>query len=195
MASSHIVGEKVLHKGNFIALKLLDYIDEDGVKRNWESAVRISSTPAVMILPIIRPDNEILVIRQFRPPTGRYVWETPAGLIDPGEDAGCAALRELAEETGFTGKLLKVLPPSFSSSGLSGESVYLAFVEIDGKLYPPERKLTTCFDESENITSHRIKMTELNAFLLDAVNNGDGVDSKLLLISEMYSGCNECLKL
>ena len=195
MASSHIVGEKLLHKGNFIALKLMEYIDEKNIKRNWEAAVRTPSTPAVMILPVIRPDNEILIIRQFRPPAGRYVWETPAGLIDPGEDAGSAALRELAEETGFSGKLLKVLPPSYSSSGLSGEAVYLAFVEIDGNEYPPERKLETCFDESENITSYRIKMPDLNAFLLEAVNKGDGVDSKLLLISEMYSGGNECFKM
>lgn len=195
MADSHLTGEKLLHQGNFITLKLLTYSDEDGNIRNWEGAFRTRSTPAVMILPVIRPDNEIVVIRQFRPPTGRYIWETPAGLIDPGEDAGTAALRELAEETGFSGKLLKVLPPSFSTSGLSGEAVYMAFVEINGAEYPKERKLETCFDESENIATYRVKLQDLNSFLLDAVSKGDGVDSKLLLISEMLSGVNECFKL
>ena len=186
--SSFVIGEQTLFDGRFLALHLIQYQDQDGIKRSWESAVRVASTPAVMILPIIKPDTDVVVIRQFRPPTGKYIWETPAGLIDPGEDAGAAALRELAEETGFSGKLQKVLPPSFSSSGLSGESVYLAFVEIDGNEYPPDRVLQTDFDESENIAAFRVKAAELNKFLLSAIERGDGVDSKLLLISEFYAG-------
>ncbi len=188
MANSFITGEKVLCEGRFLALHLLEYTDQDGRERTWESAVRTRSTPAVMILPLIKPDNEVLIIRQFRPPTGRYVWETPAGLLEPGEDPGEAALRELQEETGYSGRLLKVLPPSFSSSGLSGESVYLAIVEINGNDYPPERKLVTDFDDSEFITSCRVKTSELNSFLLNAVERGDGVDSKLLLYSEFATG-------
>ena len=188
MALSAVNEENTLYSGNYLALDLINYTDEKGVKRTWESAVRTRSTPAVMILPVIRPDNEVVIIRQFRPPTHRYMWETPAGLIDPGEEPAAAALRELAEETGYCGRLCKILPPSFSSSGLSGESVYLAFVEIDGREYPPERVLQTHFDECENITSFRVKFEQLNDFLLKAMANGDGVDSKLLLISEFYAG-------
>jgi len=149
--------------------------------------MRNPPTPAVMILPLIRPDNEVVVIRQFRPPTGKYVWETPAGLIDPEETPAEAALRELAEETGFSGKLTKLLPPSFSSSGLSGEFVYMAFVEIDGREFPADRQLETHFDESENISTFRVKLPELRDFLQQQLDRGDGVDSKLLLYSEMVS--------
>ena len=185
MKKAHITDEKTLYAGNFLALKKLEYTDENGSRRTWESAVRTPPTPAVMILPLIVPDDEVVLIRQFRPPTGRYVWETPAGLIDPGETPEHAALRELAEETGYSGKLIRLLPQSFSSSGLSGESVFMAFVEIDGSEYPPERELKTCFDESENIISLRVKRSELSDFLLKAVENGDGVDSKLLLYSQL----------
>ena len=185
MEKAHVTGKKTLYAGKFLALELLNYQHDDGRILTWESAVRNPSVPAVMILPEIKPDNEIIIIRQFRPPTGRYVWETPAGLIEPGEDPAVAALRELEEETGYTGKLRKILPASFSSSGLSGESVYMAFVEIDGSLYPPERKLETNFDDSESIAAFRIKRSELNRFLLEKVADGDGVDSKLLLFSEM----------
>lgn len=185
MKKAHVIEKKSLYAGNYLALELLSYQHDDGRILSWESAVRNPSVSAVMILPEIKPDNEIVIIRQFRPPTGRYVWETPAGLIDPGEDPADAALRELEEETGYTGKLVKILPESFSSSGLSGESVYMAFVEIDGTLYPPERKLTTNFDDSESISTYRIKRAELNSFLLQKVAEGDGVDSKLLLYSQM----------
>lgn len=185
MEKAHIISKKTLYAGNFLALELLNYHHDDGRTLTWESAVRNPSVPAVMILPEIKPDNEIVIIRQFRPPTGRYVWETPAGLIDPGEDPAAAALRELEEETGFTGKLTRILPPSFSSSGLSGESVYMAFVEINGNDYPPERKLETDFDDSESIATYRIKRSELNSFLRQRITEGDGVDSKLLLYSEI----------
>lgn len=185
MKQAFVNGEEMLHAGRFIALKKLSYINEKGETRSWEAAVRNPPTPAVMILPVIVPDNEVVIIRQFRPPAGAYVWETPAGLIDPGEDAGSAALRELAEETGYAGKLLKVLPCSLSSAGLSGEGVYMAFVEINGAEYPPERELITDFDESENISTFRVKIADLNSFLLDRVEQGDKVDSKLLLYSEI----------
>ena len=46
-----------------------------------------------------KPD-EILIVRQFRPPIMRDVLELPAGLVDEGESCATAALRELKEETG-----------------------------------------------------------------------------------------------
>lgn len=183
MEKAHVVNKKTLYAGNYLALELLNYQHDDGRILTWESAVRNPSVPAVMILPEIKPDNEIVIIRQFRPPTGKYVWETPAGLIDPGEDPAEAALRELEEETGYRGKLTRIMPASYSSSGLSGESVYMAFVEIDGSEYPADRKLETRFDDSESIATYRVKHSELNSFLMQKVSEGDGVDSKLLLYS------------
>ena len=79
MKQAFVNGEEMLHAGRFIALKKLSYINEKGETRSWEAAVRNPPTPAVMILPVIVPDNEVVIIRQFRPPAGAYVWETPAG--------------------------------------------------------------------------------------------------------------------
>ena len=192
----HIVSSTVVTEGRFLAYKHLQYADCNGKTRSWEAVDRRCTDPrthgsnAALIVAKIVPDDEIVLIRQFRPPAGKLMVEFPAGLIDPGEEPGAAALRELAEETGFTGKLLKVLPPSLSTAGMSGESVYMAFVEIDGTLYPPERQLQTDFDESENIVTYRVKRSELNKFLLDAVSRGDAVDSKLLLYSEIYNNMN-----
>src|SRR4051812_34167061 len=47
------------------------------------------------------PDGRIALISQFRPAIGDYVWELPAGAIDPGETPEAACRRELAEETGL----------------------------------------------------------------------------------------------
>ena len=48
---------------------------------------------------------EILLQKQFRPPAGNVMIEVPAGLVDDGESAETAALRELREETGYLAEL------------------------------------------------------------------------------------------
>ena len=47
-------------------------------------------------------DGRSLMIRQFRFGVGYNTLETPGGMVDPGEDSGTAAARELLEETGYT---------------------------------------------------------------------------------------------
>lgn len=46
--------------------------------------------------------EQILLVRQYRYPLGREIYELPAGLIDSGETASEAAIREIREETGLT---------------------------------------------------------------------------------------------
>ena len=51
----------------------------------------------------VTPDQDIVLIRQFRYGVGDTRWEIPAGVIEPGEPAIDAAVRELREETGYAG--------------------------------------------------------------------------------------------
>jgi 8-oxo-dGDP phosphatase len=83
---------------------------------------------AVAVLALDDADR-ILMIRQYRHPVGRLLWEIPAGLRDvPGEELWVTASRELMEEAGYRAKDWRVLADYFSSPGYSTERlrVFLA---------------------------------------------------------------------
>jgi 8-oxo-dGDP phosphatase len=76
---------------------------------------------AVAVLALDDADR-ILMIRQYRHPVGRLLWEIPAGLRDvPGEEPWVTASRELAEEAGYRAEHWRVLADFYSSPGYSTE--------------------------------------------------------------------------
>ncbi len=174
--SKQTVPPVTLAKGKFLELQKLEYRTEDGSVHAWESVARVNSRGAVVILATLVPSGRILLIRQFRPPANAYVWEFPAGLIDPGETPEETAVRELREETGYRGKVLSCSRPVFSSPGLTSETLYLATMEIEeaGQENPvPE------FDGAESIETFAVHPGELGAFLDKAAESGDQVDAKV----------------
>lgn len=64
----------------------------------------------------IGPD--IVLQKQYRPPLDKVVIEIPAGLIDAGETAQQAAIRELKEETGYVGVVSETSPTMFNGSSI-----------------------------------------------------------------------------
>ena len=75
------------------------------------------------------PDNEILLIRQFRYGTKRMELEIPGGTIDPGEDPVAAGCRELLEETGFVGENAKIIGRVCPNPAIQGNYCYTIKVE------------------------------------------------------------------
>ena len=79
--------------------------------------------------------TKVLLQKEFRPATNKWVYNFPAGLIDEGETALEAAIREVREETGL--KVVKVdtvLPPSFASQGTSDELMQIVICECEGEI-------------------------------------------------------------
>ncbi len=63
---------------------------------------RIEAVDWVNVIPLT-PDNEVVMVRQFRHGSRRVTLEIPGGMVDAGEDPAATAARELLEETGYAG--------------------------------------------------------------------------------------------
>ena len=178
MACEHcITGEETLGSGKFLSLKQIHYLDRRGVARTWEAAQRSGVRGAVVLIAELVPSGKYLLIRQFRPATGRYVIEFPAGLVDPGETVEDTACRELYEETGYRGTVRRMLPMCCSSPGMTGEEFAAARMVIDENANPsnPEQHL----EGSEDIERFALLPGEIPDFLAQARNRGDAVDGKV----------------
>ena len=79
-------------------------------------------------------EDKVVLVRQYRYPLGGYVYEFPAGLVEPGEDIADAAVREMYEETGlvFVPIASPFSRPYFSSVGMTDESCCLVFGRCQG---------------------------------------------------------------
>jgi ADP-ribose pyrophosphatase len=85
--------------------------------------------PGAVAVVALDDEDRMLMIRQYRHPVGRMLWEIPAGLRDVGgEPVSVTAERELLEEAGFRARQWHVLVDYFSSPGMTDERlrVFLA---------------------------------------------------------------------
>lgn len=97
----------------------------DTVEFETASAVRdVILHPGAVAVIALDDDDRVLLIRQYRHPVGRWLFEPPAGLLDePDEAAWLTAARELAEESGYEAARWDVLLDFFTSPGGTSEGI------------------------------------------------------------------------
>jgi len=81
--------------------------------------------PGSAVMLAVDEKQRVLLVRQYRLPARRYLWELPAGRLDPGETPLRAARRELAEETGFRARGWRKLASFYPSPGYVSEKMTL----------------------------------------------------------------------
>jgi ADP-ribose pyrophosphatase len=107
-----------------------DTVIEPGGHENVREVIRHNGS--VVILAVdesVNPnDPDVILERQYRHAAGQFLFELPAGRVEPGEATLAAAKREMIEETGFRAKKWKLLVKYFASPGFLGEwmQIYLA---------------------------------------------------------------------
>jgi ADP-ribose pyrophosphatase len=104
-------------------------------------------------------DDRMLLVRQYRHPVGRSLWEVPAGLIDaPGEPLADAAARELAEEADLTASSWALLADAYTSPGYSNERIRIFLARGIGQV--PEIDRHTRTHEEAGLTTSWVPLDE-----------------------------------
>ena len=99
----------------------------------WEYAERTHADGLAVIIVAVTPENNLLLVEQYRVPIDSKAIEMPAGLVgdvDAGEPIALSAERELLEETGWQAGRIQVLMTGPTSAGFSSERV--CFVRASG---------------------------------------------------------------
>ena len=165
------VPEETRWQGRFIAAK---------TRGRWEYVSRARGIKAAVIL-AFTPEDEVVLVEQFRVPLGRPCIELPAGLIgdDAGgedEDAATAAIRELEEETGYQAARMENLGEYYSSPGMVTEAFTL-FRAYDLTRVGPGGGV-----DGEGITVHHVPRKDLAGFLAAKRAEGYAIDVRMLML-------------
>ena len=130
---------KVTRKRQVYQSKIFTVVEEEAKDSSGfkiERAIVRHGGSAVMMA--VDNRNRVLLVKQFRLPAEKDLWEIPAGRLDSGENPLAAAKRELQEETGYRAKKWKKLASWWPSPGFLSEKMHLFLARdlIEGKPAP-----------------------------------------------------------
>ena len=145
-----------------------------GVERE---KVIIHPNNAVAIFPVEKDRCKLL--KQYRYAIDQYIYEAPAGTIEPGENPKETARRELIEETGFTAEIIVPKGFIYTTPGFTDEKIFL----FEARDLSPSDKFVK--DEDEVIEVITIPTADLRGM----IQNGTIVDAKTICL--IYR-CLEC---
>lgn len=130
---------------------------------------------SVVLLPMPDPAH-IVLVRQYRYAIDRWIWELPAGNVDPEEDVETAARRECHEEIGQVPARIERLADLYPTPGYSDE--VMVFLRLVGLSRPPT---TAALDDDEILEPRLFGVAEVRA----RIDRGEFQDMKTVLGMKM----------
>src|SRR5688572_14284772 len=124
-----LIDRQVIYSGKKVRLEvhhLQSDIEDDKTRYMREVVVHPGAVCVVGFL----PDDQIILIKNFRYAIGQHLIELPAGTLEKNEDPINCAGRELLEETGYLAGRIKPIGNFFTSPGILSEKIY-AFAAYD----------------------------------------------------------------
>ncbi len=111
----------VMHRGRVFQLVRENVTLDNGTTTDLD----FIEHPGAAAIVALTGENDVVLVRQYRHALGQYIWEIPAGTLDPGEPALDCARRELAEETGYAAAEWRKLGEITPVPGYSDERIHL----------------------------------------------------------------------
>jgi ADP-ribose pyrophosphatase len=171
-----IISSVVAYEGPLFRV-MHDELVEPGGRKNERDVIRHNGSVVILAIDDSKSKKNpwIVIERQYRHAANQYLWELPAGKLEPGEDPLAGAKRELAEETGYKAKKWRPLVEYYASPGFLGESmkVFLAEGLEAGAAHP---------EEDEQIELRLVKLKDV----LKMIEKGAILDGKTLTSVLLY---------
>jgi len=152
-----------IHRGRVFELISENVTLENGTITDVEF---IEHPGATAIIPFL-DDTRIVLLKQYRHALKRYIWEIPAGTLDPHEEIISCAKRELIEETGYSADRWHKLGKITAVPGYSDERIHIFLAT---ELKPAEQHL----DEDEVIQVQEVDFLKA----LEMIGKGEIQDAK-----------------
>jgi len=150
-----LLDKKIAYQGKRLTIEELHYYNSRKQQKLYREHVLAGN--AVIIMPITK-QNELIMILEPRTPIGRTVLAFPAGMIEEGETAEQAAIRELEEETGYLAMDVKKMISVYPTIGYSNEKVTIVLAK-------DLEKTQIHLDETEDIEVVKISLKEAKEML------------------------------
>jgi ADP-ribose diphosphatase len=157
----------IVYKGRVFSVEVENKRFPDG--REHEIAV-VRHPPSVVLIPV-EDDGRVVLIRQYRATLDRYLWEFPAGSMDPDESEDTAAARECEEEIGRVPHRIERLGAWYPTPGFCDE--LLVFFRVSD-LRDPAADSTHRPDADEDIMAQTFTVADARAM----AHRGEIVDLK-----------------
>ena len=137
-----IISSRTVYQGPVFSVTTDDVQEPNGVRARRD-VIHHSGSVVVLAVDDSTATPRVLLERQYRHAATDYLWEVPAGRIDPGEHELKAAQRELLEETGYTASKWRRILKFYASPGFVAEtmSVFLATGLRAGEAQPEEDEI------------------------------------------------------
>ena len=110
-----------IHRGRIVHFTIEDVTLPNGHLTSLE----IVRHPGAAAVATLDDEGRVTLLRQYRHEVGVYLWEVPAGKLDPGESPAACAARELEEEAGLSARQLEPVGSIVTCPGFCDEVIYL----------------------------------------------------------------------
>jgi ADP-ribose pyrophosphatase len=175
--TAQLLSSEVVYQGPLFRI-LHDKLIEPGGRESERDVIRHNGSVVILALDNSKSKKNpwIVIERQYRHAANQYLWELPAGKLEPGEDALVGAKRELEEETGYRAAKWKPLVEYYASPGFLGESmkVFVAEGLLAGDAHP---------EDDEQIEFRLVRLSEV----LKMIDKGAILDGKTLTGVLLYA--------